>query len=37
MELIEKLDKIAQERFCEFGFTTCSVEEQLIIIKELKL
>ena len=37
MEMIEILDKIAQERFGEFGFTTCRVEEQLIIIKELKL
>ena len=37
MEIVEKLDKIAQERFGEFGFTTCSVEEQLIILKELKL
>ena len=36
MEMIGILDKIAQERFGEFGFATCSVEEQLIIIKELK-
>ena len=35
--MIETLDKIAQERFCEFGFATCSTEEQLIIIKELKI
>ena len=35
--MIEILDKIAQEKFGEFGYATCSIEEQLIIIKELKL
>ena len=35
--MLEILDKIAQERFGEFGFATCSIEEQLITIKELKL
>ena len=35
--MIEILDKIAQEKFGEFGFATCSIEEQLIIIKVLKL
>ena len=35
--MIEILDKIAQERFGEFGFATCSIEEQLIIIKEVKM
>tara|TARA_B100001094_G_scaffold134530_1_gene130286 strand:- start:698 stop:805 length:108 start_codon:yes stop_codon:yes gene_type:complete len=34
--MIEKLDKLAQEGFGEFGFDTCTLEQQLIIIKELK-
>ena len=32
--LIEKLDKLAWKLYSEFGFTTCSVEEQEIILKE---
>ena len=31
--MIEKLDKLAQEIFGEFGFDTCNLEQQLIIIK----
>tara|TARA_R100000353_G_scaffold130618_1_gene92713 strand:- start:337 stop:525 length:189 start_codon:yes stop_codon:yes gene_type:complete len=31
--MIEKLDKLAQEIFGEFGFDTCTLEQQLIIIK----
>jgi len=34
--MIEKLDKLAQEGFGEFGLETCTLEQQLIIIKELK-
>ena len=33
--MIEKLDKLAQEIFGEFGFDTCTLEQQLII-NELK-
>jgi len=33
--MIEKLDKLAQERFGEFGFDTRILEQQLIIINEL--
>ena len=33
--MIEKLDKLAQEEFGEFGFDTCTLEQQLIIINEL--
>tara|TARA_R100001480_G_scaffold149873_1_gene150022 strand:+ start:546 stop:677 length:132 start_codon:yes stop_codon:yes gene_type:complete len=29
------IDKIAQERFGEFGFSTCTEEQQQIILKEL--
>ena len=36
MEILEKLDKIAQEGFGEFGFDTCTLEQQLLIINELK-
>ena len=36
MEIVlNKLDKIAQEAFGEFGFDTCTLEQQLIIINEL--
>ena len=35
MEILEKLDKIAQEGFGEFGFDTCTLEQQLLIINEL--
>ena len=31
--MIKKLDKLAQEIFGEFGFDTCTLEQQLIIIK----
>ena len=30
-----KIDKIAQKRFGEFGFATCSEEQQQIIIKQI--
>ena len=33
--MIEKLDKLAQEIFGEFGFDTCTLEQQLLIINEL--
>tara|TARA_R100000030_G_scaffold83739_1_gene66747 strand:- start:666 stop:785 length:120 start_codon:yes stop_codon:yes gene_type:complete len=33
--MIEKLDILAQEGFGEFGFDTCTLEQQLIIINEL--
>ena len=32
--LIKQLDKLAFKLYSEFGFTTCSVEEQEIILKE---
>jgi len=30
--MVELLDKIAQEEYGEFGFTTCTDEQQLEII-----
>ena len=33
--MIEKLDKLAQEIFGEFGFDTCTLEQQLIIINKI--
>ena len=33
---MEKLDKLAKEMFAEFGFWTCSREEQERIIKVIK-
>ena len=33
--MIKELDKIAQEGFGEFGFDTCTLEQQLLIINEL--
>ena len=33
--MIKKLDKIAREIFGEFGFDTCTLEQQLIIINKL--
>ena len=32
--LLKKLDKLAFKLYSEFGFTTCSVEEQEVILKE---
>ena len=32
--LLKQLDKLAFKLYSEFGFTTCSVEEQEIILKE---
>ena len=34
-KLQEKLDNIAIERFGEFGYSTCSVQEQMEILKQL--
>jgi hypothetical protein len=33
--LKEKLDKIAMELFGEFGYNTCSEQEQMEILKQL--
>ena len=33
---MEKLDKLAKEMFAEFGFWTCSREEQERIVKVIK-
>ena len=33
--MIEKLDKLAQEIFGEFGFDTCTLEQQVVIIIKL--
>jgi hypothetical protein len=32
--LVKKLDKLAFKLYSEFGFTSCTVEEQEIILKE---
>ena len=32
--MLEELDKLAWKLYSEFGFNTCSVEEQEIILKE---
>ena len=32
--LVKKLDKLAWKLYSEFGFNTCSVDEQEIILKE---
>ena len=32
--LLKKLDKLAFKLYSEFGFTSCTVEEQEIILKE---
>ena len=32
--MLKKLDKLAWKLYSEFGFATCSVEEQEIILKE---
>ena len=34
-KLQEKLDKIAIKRFGEFGYNTCSEQEQMEILKQL--
>ena len=33
----EKLDKLAQEIFGEFGFDTCTPEQQVVIIIKLNI
>ena len=33
--MLKKLDKLAWKLYSEFGFNTCSVEEQEIILKEI--
>jgi|TARA_B110000908_G_C10011306_1_gene338683 hypothetical protein len=35
IRLKEKLDKIAMERFGEFGYNTCNSREQMEILKQL--
>tara|TARA_R100000353_G_scaffold154248_2_gene112930 strand:- start:999 stop:1115 length:117 start_codon:yes stop_codon:yes gene_type:complete len=32
--MIEKINKLAQERFGEFGFDTCNFEQQIEILNE---
>ena len=32
--MLEKLDQLADELYAEFGFATCSTDQQEIILKE---
>ena len=32
--MLEKLDKLADELYAEFGFVTCSTDQQEIILQE---
>jgi len=32
--MLEKLDQLADELYAEFGFTTCSTDQQEIILQE---
>ena len=34
INMLEKLDQLADELYAEFGFVTCSTDQQEIILKE---